>query len=91
MTGNPRSTKIEIAEALVAKGFHELRGKIPRRPARPAIGLRPRDRYWLHVFDALALAVAVQRRDVHRNDGEHGSPTPYETDSPDATMKSAAS
>ncbi len=57
VTGNPGATKIEVAEALVAKGFGELRRLLPRRPARAALGLRPRDKYWLHVFDALALAV----------------------------------
>lgn len=89
--GNPRSTKIDIAEALVARGFHELRTKIPKRPARPAIGLRPRDRYWLHVFDALALAVAVQGRVIHSDDSCGGSPTPYENRPRNSTMKSAAS
>jgi Holliday junction resolvasome RuvABC endonuclease subunit len=58
--GNPRATKIEVAEALVASGFDQLRRLVPKRPTRPALGLRPRDKYWLHMFDALALALAVQ-------------------------------
>ena len=57
--GNPRATKIEVAEALVGNGFDQLRPFVPRRPARAALGLRPRDKYWLHMFDALAAAVAV--------------------------------
>jgi Holliday junction resolvasome RuvABC endonuclease subunit len=61
VTGNPRSTKIEVAEALVRDGFDQLRGLVPRRPARAALGLRPRDKYWLHMFDALSLALAVMR------------------------------
>ena len=61
VTRNPRATKIEVAEQLVRSGFDQLRQLIPRRPARPALGLRPRDKYWLHMFDALALAVAAGR------------------------------
>jgi len=59
VTGDPRATKIEVAEALVARGFDQLRPLIPKRPARAALGLRPRDKYWLHMFDALALATAL--------------------------------
>ncbi len=61
VTGNPRATKIEVAEHLARNGFDQLSELIPRRPARPALGLRPRDKYWLHMFDALALARAVSR------------------------------
>jgi hypothetical protein len=60
VVGNPRATKIEVAEALVISGFDQLRRFVPRRPARPALGLRPRDEYWLHMFDALAMAVAAR-------------------------------
>lgn len=60
VAGNPRATKIQAAEAVLKLGFEELRAKLPKRPARAALGLRPGDRYWLHVFDALALATAVQ-------------------------------
>jgi Holliday junction resolvasome RuvABC endonuclease subunit len=59
VTGNPRATKIEVAEYLVAHGFDQLRGMIPKRPKRAALGLRPRDKYWLHMFDALGLAMAA--------------------------------
>lgn len=58
VTRNRRATKIEVAENLARNGFDQLRELIPRRPARPALGLRPRDKYWLHMFDALAMAVA---------------------------------
>jgi Holliday junction resolvasome RuvABC endonuclease subunit len=58
VAGKERATKIEVAEALVAREFGELHSLVPKRPARAALGLRPRDRYWLHAFDALALAVA---------------------------------
>jgi hypothetical protein len=60
VTGNPQATKIGVAEHLVRGGFDQLRDLIPKRPARAALGLRPRDKYWLHMFDALALAVAAQ-------------------------------
>lgn len=59
VTGNPRATKIDVAEALVAGDFGQLAALVPRRPARAALGLRPRDKYWLHMFDALGLAVAA--------------------------------
>jgi Holliday junction resolvasome RuvABC endonuclease subunit len=59
IVGKERATKIEVAEALVARGFGELRSLVPKRPARAALGLRPRDRYWLHAFDALALACSA--------------------------------
>lgn len=59
VTGNPRATKIEVAEHLAQRGFDQLRPLIPRRPQRAALGLGPRDKYWLHMFDALAMAVAA--------------------------------
>ena len=61
VTGNPRATKIEVAEILVRQGFDQLRSLVPRRPVRAALGLRPKDKYWLHMFDALALAVTASR------------------------------
>lgn len=61
VAGNPRATKIEVAEHLVRNGFDQLKALIPKQPVRPALGLRPRDKYWLHMFDALALAVAATR------------------------------
>jgi Holliday junction resolvasome RuvABC endonuclease subunit len=60
VTGNPRATKIDVAEHLAGSNFDQLRVLIPKRPARAALGLRPRDKYWLHMFDALAIAVALQ-------------------------------
>ena len=59
VVGNPRASKIEVAETLVRRGFEELAPLVPKRPARAALGLSDRDRYWLHAFDALGLAVAV--------------------------------
>ena len=61
VTGNPRATKIEVAEHLVRSGFEQLAPLIPKRPARSALGLRPKDKYWLHMFDALAIAVRGSR------------------------------
>ena len=55
--GNPFATKLEVARAL-AERFPELRGLVPRPPKRAVLGFRPRDRYWLHLFDALAVALA---------------------------------
>ncbi|MEO7868086.1 MAG: crossover junction endodeoxyribonuclease RuvC [Candidatus Eisenbacteria bacterium] len=60
VTGNPRATKLDVAEALVNGDFAPLRDLIPKRPKRAALGLRPKDKYWLHMFDALALAIATR-------------------------------
>lgn len=62
VVGNRNATKFDVAEKLVSCGFEELRDLIPKRPKRSALGLRPRDKYWLHMFDALAMAVAVEKR-----------------------------
>ena len=90
VTGNPRATKVDVAEVLV-RGFPELRAKLPSRPTQGALSLRPRDRYWFHVFDALALAVAVQKEDVHNRTDDPDSPTLYAGPEGTATLKSAAS
>jgi Holliday junction resolvasome RuvABC endonuclease subunit len=59
VVGDPKATKIQVAEVLVQRGFAELKGLVPKRPARAALGLRPREKYWLHMFDALGLATAA--------------------------------
>ena len=59
VTGNPRATKIDVAEYLVAHGFGHMQQFVPKRPARAVLGLRPKDKYWLHMFDALAIAVGA--------------------------------
>lgn len=58
VAGNGRATKHEVAEALSGI-FPELRVHVPRRPKIPALWLSSRDRYWLHAFDAVAVAVAA--------------------------------
>jgi Holliday junction resolvasome RuvABC endonuclease subunit len=63
VVGNPRATKIDVAEYLVGHGFEQLKNLIPRRPVRPVIALRPKDKYWLHMADALALALAASKCD----------------------------
>jgi Holliday junction resolvasome RuvABC endonuclease subunit len=59
VVGDPKATKIQVAEALVSEQYTELRKLVPHRPARSALGLKAKEKYWLHMFDALALAVAV--------------------------------
>lgn len=59
VVANPRATKVDVAEVLANGAFSQLRDLIPKRPKRAALGLRPRDKYWLHMFDALALALAA--------------------------------
>ena len=63
VVGDPRANKLEVATALTDRGFSELRSKLPKRPARSALGFRPGEKYWLHMFDALAVALAA---DDHR-------------------------
>jgi Holliday junction resolvasome RuvABC endonuclease subunit len=60
VVGNPYAKKLEVARAIVAMGFEELREKLPQSPPHPVLGYRPRDKYWLHMFDALAVAVAAE-------------------------------
>jgi len=57
VTGNPRATKYEVAQHLAGNDFPELRALVPKKPKTPALWLSSRERYWLHMFDALALAV----------------------------------
>jgi len=57
VVGKERATKI-VAEALIRGRFEQLEALKPRRLARAALGLRPKDKYWLHMFDALAIALA---------------------------------
>lgn len=63
VVGNPYAIKLEVAEALTAGAFGQLKALMPHRPPRSALGLRHKDKYWLHMFDALALAVAAERGD----------------------------
>ncbi len=91
VTGDPRSTKVEVAEALIAMdGLQDLRAKLPKRPTPRAVSLWSRDRYWFHVFDALALAVAIQKQNTHSTTADPGSPTLYAGTSRGSTLKSAS-
>ena len=83
IVGSPRATKIDVAEALVRQGFGILTPKLPKKPARSAIGLKPGEKYWLHMFDALGLAAAIvrvnwrpafQRDNRHNHNSLRGSP-----------------
>jgi hypothetical protein len=58
ITGNAKATKYQVAQALVRENFPQLGHLMPKKPKTPALWLSPRERYWLHMFDALALAVA---------------------------------
>jgi len=58
IVGNSGATKTEVAEALVSQ-FSDLKSLLPKRPARAVLGIAEKDRYWLHMFDALALADGV--------------------------------
>lgn len=58
VVGNPHAKKFEVARYLVQM-FPDLAPKLPTNPPHPVLGYKPKDRYWLHMFDALAVAVAV--------------------------------
>jgi len=58
VVGKERATKYEVAQRLVADRFPELKALVPKKPKTPALWLTSRERYWLHMFDALALGVA---------------------------------
>ena len=66
LVGNPHAKKIEVARAIVGMGFEDLRVKLPKEPPHPVLGYKPRDKYWLHMFDALAVALAVQTKQTER-------------------------
>jgi hypothetical protein len=53
-----------VAEAVTRRGFGELREILPSHPTHAHPTLRSRDRYWLHVFDALGVAVAAAESHV---------------------------
>jgi Holliday junction resolvasome RuvABC endonuclease subunit len=61
VVGNPYAKKREVAEAIVGMGFGSLRVNLPKEPPHPVFGYKPRDRYWLHMFDAVAVALACAR------------------------------
>jgi Holliday junction resolvasome RuvABC endonuclease subunit len=61
VTGHEWAKKVEVAMKL-ADRFPDLASRVPVPPKRAALGLRPQDRYWLHLFDALAAATAVEQR-----------------------------
>jgi Holliday junction resolvasome RuvABC endonuclease subunit len=63
VTGNEAAKKIEVARKLVER-FPELLSRLPVPPRRAALGLRPKDRYWLHLFDALAAACATYLHEI---------------------------
>lgn len=61
IVGDPYAKKLDVARAIVAMGFHELNVNLPKAPPHPVFGYKPRDRYWLHMFDALGVALAADR------------------------------
>lgn len=90
VAGQGRANKTAVAQALVRRGFRDLADKLPTAPARSALGLRPKDRYWLHVFDALALAVAVQQEGrIHSAPSEPDAPSTYAAAAKRSTLSSS--
>ncbi len=61
VVGNAHARKLDVARAIVQMGFEDLRVKLPKDPPHPVLGFKPKDKYWLHMFDALAVALAVRQ------------------------------
>lgn len=59
IVGNERANKLDVARAIVEHGFSNLKEKLPQQPKRSALGYRPGEKYWFHMFDALAAALAA--------------------------------
>jgi Holliday junction resolvasome RuvABC endonuclease subunit len=59
LMGNAKATKYEVAQRL-GERFTRLQPLVPAKPKNPALWLTSRERYWLHMFDALAMAVASE-------------------------------
>jgi len=59
VVGNPHAKKLEVAQTIVRMGFPDLAVKLPKEPPHPVLGYKPKDKYWLHMFDALAVALAA--------------------------------
>jgi len=59
VTGDPYAKKIEVARVIVEKSYPSLRPRMPVVPKRAVLGFSPRDKYWLHMFDAVAVALAA--------------------------------
>ena len=62
VTGDPRATRVQVAEHLARSGLDEVSTLITSRAAGPTPGDRPREAYWLPMSGALAIALAA--RDV---------------------------
>jgi len=59
VAGDPYAKKFDVARVIARNHFPELIGRLPRRPKNAVLGFNDRDRYWLHMFDAIAVALAV--------------------------------
>lgn len=59
VTGNAKAGKVAVAQTLASRSFRRLAHLVPNKPKVPALWLTAKERYWLHMFDALSLAVAV--------------------------------
>jgi len=60
VAGDPYAKKLDVARFIARSHFPELTGRLPRRPKNAVLGFNDRDRYWLHMFDAIAVALAVE-------------------------------
>jgi Holliday junction resolvasome RuvABC endonuclease subunit len=70
VTGNPRATRTEVAEHLARSGFDPLSTLIASRASRAAPAPGPRDKYWLPMFDALAVALAARDLSLGNTPGD---------------------
>lgn len=60
VVGDRFAKKLDVARVIARNHFPQLAGRLPRRPRHAVLGFDDRDRYWLHMFDAIAVALAVR-------------------------------
>ncbi len=63
VVGDSHAKKLDLARVIVRDHFPQLADRLPRRPRHAVLGFDDRDRYWLHMFDALAVALAAKAID----------------------------
>lgn len=61
VVGNPHAKKFDVARKIAGMGLDGLHAHAPKAPPHPVLGYKPKDRYWLHLYDAIAVAIAVRQ------------------------------
>ncbi len=59
VAGDRFAKKFDVAQAIARNHFPQLACRLPPKPPHAVLGYGDRDRYRLHMFDALAVALAA--------------------------------